>query len=252
VAKAGDLIDLIGKLPTLGEGWPQRTYHDRPLTGVTGCTIHYTAGPASQTVKQIAEYQISQAAVPQTGANQPFPGVAYHVVVTADGVANVCNPLTKRVWHSAAVVNGVARNASHGAICFTGDGRPNANQILGIAAGLDHMEKIAGRQLLVEGHRDAMRTSCPGTDWPGWWPEVERALAKRRPGVPPATPFVVGEGIRRWLEANPDAGQPRQHEWADPYGNGCVHLTASKRYPSGAMLVARKWMDWKIAVASWD
>jgi hypothetical protein len=106
---------------------------------------------------------------------------------------------------------------------------------------------------VLEGHGDVLQTSCPGPSWPGWKPDVERELARLRgDGVGAPSTFTIGEGFRNWIAANADAGLPRQDEWHDGFGNAYVWLTSSSRYPKGALLIARKWLNWEIRVASWD
>lgn len=172
------LVDERGKLPVLAGSWPTMAYHDRHLADIEGCTIHYTAGPVGQTIRQIAEYQISNQAIPQTGAGQPFPAIAYTLAVDATGVVHICHDIKKRVWHSGAVVNGKARNATHIGIVYTGNKKPNPEQIIGIATAINWCEKQLGRELLYEGHKDAMATSCPGPDWPDWRVDIDRELAR--------------------------------------------------------------------------
>lgn len=151
--------DLRGQLPVR----PGRTYYNRPLSGIVGATLHYTAGSPSATVEAINAYQIGPT------AQEDFPAIAYHLVVTADGTVNLCHDLTTRVWHSGAVVDGVARNASHIGICYAGDVEPNAQQLRGLASGIAWCERQLGRQLTVEGHKDApYATACPGPMWPQW------------------------------------------------------------------------------------
>lgn len=171
-------VDQRGNLPVLTGSWPTMAYHDRPLIGIEGCTIHYTAGPVGQSIRQIAEYQISNQAIAQTGAGQPFPAIAYTLAVDEFGVVHICHDINKRTWHSGAVVDGRARNATHIGIVYTGKVRPNSEQVIGIATAIDWCEKQLGRELLYEGHMDAMATSCPGPDWPDWRVDIDRELAR--------------------------------------------------------------------------
>lgn len=167
---------MRGKLPTLNlVGWPgSHTYYPRDLAGVTGVTIHYTGGSFLATPEAIALYQISPSAAQQTGAipAQPFPGIAYHLFVEDDGKVSLCWDLETRVWHSAAVVGGIARNASHVGICYAGSYEPSVAQREGIRRAITWCEQQLGRTLTVEGHRDVYPTACPGPTWPNWRSEV--------------------------------------------------------------------------------
>ena len=75
--------DLRGQLPT------REAYSARDVDGIVGVTLHYTAGGTFATAADIATFQISDEAIPQTGAGVPFPGIAYTILVTGDGVANL-------------------------------------------------------------------------------------------------------------------------------------------------------------------
>ena len=151
----------------------ESSYVRRPLAGIVGVTCHYTAGPASQTAAQVAAYQTSAAARPQTGNDTPFPGLAYTLFVEGDGRVVLAWDLAVRVWHSAAVINGKARNATHIGICYSGDHEPNAAQKTGLAHAWHWCEAQLVRRLTVEGHSWApYPTSCPGPTSHTWIPEL--------------------------------------------------------------------------------
>jgi hypothetical protein len=158
-------VDVKGKLPTNHEA----NYAARSLADITGVTLHYTAGPASQTAYQVAQYQTSEAARGQTGANVPFPGLAYTFFVEQDGKTSQAWDLTVATWHNAAP----GRNTHNIGICYAGDVTPNAAQINGMAQAIGYCQKQLGKKLGVEGHKDtnalvALPTECPGPQWPGW------------------------------------------------------------------------------------
>jgi hypothetical protein len=166
--------DLRGKLP-IREG---RSYFERDLAGITGVTIHYTASPVesgTQAVRDIAAYQVGPT------AQEPFPGIAYSLIVDGAGIAYLCWNLNIRVWHSGAVIDGVSRNKNYIGICFIGNGTPNAAQIECLARSVVWCEKKLGRWLKIEGHKDApYPTSCPGNTWPMWKPKLlSRIVALR-------------------------------------------------------------------------
>lgn len=165
-------IDLRGKLPTRPGVAP---YTLRPLPGITGKTIHYTASTRRAgvaAVRAIAEYQVGP------GAQEDFPGIAYSLIVDGAGDAYQCHDLNVRVWHSGARVNGISRNVSHVGICYIGAGAPTPDQILGLARACVWADRQLGRALSLEGHRDAnYPTSCPGgATWPGWRAALEQAI----------------------------------------------------------------------------
>lgn len=161
-------IDVRGKLPTSGES----DYGKRPLGTITGVTIHYTAGPTSQTVYAVAAYQTSEAARGQTGAGVPFPGLAYTMFVEGDGKGYLAHDLGVRTWHSGAVISGQARNLTHVGICYAGNLAPTPAQKATMKECIAWVERTLGRTLTLEGHGDAYSTSCPGPRWDEWKDEL--------------------------------------------------------------------------------
>lgn len=153
-------IDVRGKLPTNHEA----NYSQRDLSAIGGVTLHYTAGPASQTAYQVAQYQTSEAARGQTGNDTPFPGLAYTFFVEQDGKTSMAWDLNVACWHSAAS----GRNNTYVGICYAGDVAPNDEQMTGMAQAIGYCQKQLGRKLTVEGHKDAYSTECPGPQWPAW------------------------------------------------------------------------------------
>jgi hypothetical protein len=221
----GSIVDQRGKLPTLQGAYTTLTYGSRPLSGITGVTLHYTGAPVSQTVERIAAYQVSLAAAQQTGAGQPFPAIAYTLLVDGNGVIHLCHDLGVRVWHSAAFENGVKRNDSHVGIVYTGDKRPSAKQIVGLATAIDYCETQLGRRLKIEGHGDIYPTSCPGPDWPKWRADIERELAELRGGTMPNEPtklrddtYALGAQLQALGPKWQAAGYPHMAEYVRTQG----------------------------------
>jgi hypothetical protein len=159
------LIDLRGRLPTRPGAKP---YYSREIHGLVGATIHYTAGSPQASVEDVARYQVG------SNAQEAFPAIAYHLIIPAAGYVVLCHDLSTRVWHSGAVVNGVARNTSHIGICYIGNREPSLAQLAGIRGALRWCEQQLGRPLEhIEGHRDApYATACPGPTWPFWRDEI--------------------------------------------------------------------------------
>lgn len=235
--------DLRGKLPVSTTG---EQYVSRPLDAIYGVTLHYTAGPADQSVEAIAEYQTSPAAASQTGTGSPFPAIAYTLVVTGDGVPHLCHDLETRTWHSAASPNGVSRNLTHVGICYTGSWEPNRDQIRGLAEAIHWVKTTLGRRTIeYEGHKDApYPTACPGPAWPSWSRDLELAIADL---VRSAT-YYVGPGIQSFLDAHPEYGKPRHAERSmEPESLGrvgaYVWTTPTKEHPKGGLVVWRDWLN---------
>jgi len=153
-------VNVIGQLPTNHEG----NYDKRDVAGIVGVTLHYTAGPPSQTVYQVAQYQTSEAARGQPGPPIPFPGLAYTFFVEQDGKTSMAWDLDVACWHSA----GSGRNQTYVGICYAGNVAPNDEQMTGMANAIGYCQKKIGRKLTVEGHKDGYQTECPGPQWPQW------------------------------------------------------------------------------------
>lgn len=113
---------------------------------------------------QVAAYQTSQAAIGQTGAGIPFPGLAYAMFVEGDGTVYWAWDFNVRTWHNAADNH----NGTHIGICYAGDHAPNAGQIVGMGRAIGWLQRRLGKLLIVEGHKDHYATSCPGPMWPQW------------------------------------------------------------------------------------
>ena len=163
-------VDQRGTLPTADQTrWPGLAYSARPLEAISGITLHYTAGPSTNTAAATAEWQISDEAISHTGNDTPFPGLAYTLFVEGTGDVILAHDLNVRVWHSAAVIDGKARNLTNVGICYAGDVEPNDAQRIGLRRAIKWVEGQLGRTLAIEGHRDApYKTDCPGPRWPEW------------------------------------------------------------------------------------
>jgi hypothetical protein len=151
---------MRGQLPTRAGARP---YTTRPLSGITGGRIHYTAGPTWSSVESIAYFQTGP------NAQEDFPAIAYHYLVDGNGIAYWCHNPEVRCWHSGAP--GV--NVTDVAVCYTGLIEPNDSQIVGIANATLHVERLLGHDLTWRGHKEGYATTCPGPKWNGWWPKVE-------------------------------------------------------------------------------
>jgi hypothetical protein len=244
------IVDLRGRLPVHNDPDPGYRYEARPLDAITGITLHYTAGPAEQTAAAIAAYLTSTAAAQQTGTGRPFPGMAYTILVTADGAANLCWDLDVRTWHSAARVNGLSRNLTNAGICYTGNQSPNPAQVQGLARAIAWVCSRLGRTLAIEGHRDApYATQCPGPEWPVWRTAVMQAVAALTGGEAPDA-FRVSAPFRDFLARHPDWGQPRMDEEAFT-GGALLWTTPTSRHPKGGLLVYRTWLG-QVRAVSWE
>ena len=134
------------------------------MPGIVGITVHYTATAPGATVEAIARGQLDRVADPQTG--RKFPAIAYTLVVPEDGSIAWCHDLNVRCWHSGAW----GRNDHYIGLCWIGNHTPNDAQIAAMRYAIrEWIPAQLGRPLgIVEGHRDAMSTLCPGPTWNEW------------------------------------------------------------------------------------
>ena len=155
------VVNRIGTLPASGE------YADvRSRALIRGITIHYTATPATTKLEDIAAGQLTRWA--NAAKTVKFPAIAYHLVVDGEGRVNLCHPLETVTWHSPP------HNDSHVAICFIGNTTPSAAQLVGLKHAVAWVRGELGREVPIEGHRDApYATDCPGPTWPTWKGAIE-------------------------------------------------------------------------------
>jgi hypothetical protein len=247
------MIDQRGRLPTLAGGWSVLEYNERPLDSVHGVTLHFTGGPTERSARDIAAYQISEAAIVHTGLGQPYPAIAFTLLVTGDGAVNLCHDLDRRTWHSAARPNGLSRNLTHIGICYTGSVEPNGPQIAGLAEAIDWCERQLNRQLTIEGHRDPpLDIACPGPRWPEWRQPLERELARLRQSRPVdvGNGFTIRAEFRRFLEQHPEWGRPRMNE-LPLEGGAYLWLTPTPEHPRGGLLLYRAWLK-EVRPVAWE
>lgn len=154
--------DMRGQLRTRPQSqWQQPgvyPYFYRDVSAVAGVTVHYTAGPPTQTVQDVANYQTGP------GAQEDFPAIAYHLFVDGQGVAYLCHDFNVRVWGSGQP--GANETQIH--CCYAGDVEPNAAQLAAIKAAIGWADAELKRALVVKGHKDGYATECPGPKWPAW------------------------------------------------------------------------------------
>jgi hypothetical protein len=152
-------IDMRGQLPVRA-GVPP--YPSRPAADLTLFVAHYTAGPVTSTVTDIARYQTGPS------SHLPFPAIAYHWFVEQDGKLSLCHDLATRTWGSDGSYQSQHVNAIGVHCCYAGNTQPNAAQIAGMKQSRLESERMLGRVLTVRGHSDDSPTQCPGTAWNAW------------------------------------------------------------------------------------
>lgn len=146
------------------------------MRAVKWIVYHHThRGSGRPTAWAIANYQTGAA------AHLPFPAIAYHVYVEADGTIEWVQDLEAVTWSqgdgSPTVRLGVGSNNWEGiAVCFSGQD-PTEAQIAALKAVGDAIDTAMERKLERVGHQDVSRgangqalTECPGSLWATWRP----------------------------------------------------------------------------------
>jgi hypothetical protein len=199
-----DIVDSLPKHPT-------KRYATRPLAGVRRIVIHHTAsGRDTTTPEAIARYHVN---------THGWPGSAYHVVITGDGVAYLVN----RLETDAAGATGFNTDSVH--VTLTGWFSAGGNETASAA------QLATGRKVLawllqalnlepdnVTGHRNlpGHTTICPG-DLPrlDWW----RDLLATEPTQPPSITAVrwhSEEAVREIERGDPAGARTRLLEHVIP------------------------------------
>lgn len=118
-----------------------------------GFTVHHSAGPATQTVRQIQDFHMD---------GRGWSDVGYNLLVDDDG-----NAYDGRGWLVVGA-HAAPYNTSHIGVCYIGQNNPTAAAKRTIRALYDEACKQAGRKLSTGGHRDLNETNCPGDDLYAW------------------------------------------------------------------------------------
>lgn len=139
-------------------GWDARsTSFGRTSWGArTGFTVHYSAGPTSQTPRQIQNFHMDV---------RGWSDVGYNFLVDTDGTA-----YEGRGWLGIGA-HAAPHNTSHIGVCFIGrDGDATAAAKNTIRALYDEAVRRAGRTLskTYHGGLSGNSTSCPGADLRAW------------------------------------------------------------------------------------
>jgi len=137
--------------------WGARAPRSRetvPISARQEVTLHYSAGPESQTPRQIQNFHMD---------GNGWSDVGYNKLVDEDGVA-----YEGRGWDVVGA-HAAPRNREGIGICYIGrDGMTDAAKRTVVAL-YDEACDRAGRTLARKGHRDINSTSCPGTGNYDWW-----------------------------------------------------------------------------------
>ncbi|MCM2387735.1 peptidoglycan recognition protein family protein [Streptomyces albipurpureus] len=186
-AKLGSVIDpgrpapspVVSIVPRVAWGArPPRGESSVPLSQRTGFAVHYSAGPATQSVRSIQNYHMD-------GRN--WPDIGYNFLVDRFG-----RVYEGRGWLSIGA-HATGYNTTHIGVCFigsNGDATPAAkNAIRALYYAANHN---AGRTLQATYHGAIGSTACPGADLRNW---VISGLAGDNVPIEGGGPPGAGAGV---------------------------------------------------------
>ncbi|MEW2067472.1 peptidoglycan-binding protein [Streptomyces sp. NPDC007346] len=125
-----------------------------PASERTGFVVHYSAGPASQTVRQIQNYHMD---------SNGWSDIGYNFLVDTGG-----RIYEGRGWNNEGA-HTTGYNRSHVAVCFIGlDGDATKAAKVSIRSLYEKANSVFGRTLSTTYHSALGSTSCPGNDLRAW------------------------------------------------------------------------------------
>jgi peptidoglycan hydrolase-like protein with peptidoglycan-binding domain len=184
------------------QGWgarPPRSVTTVPWPKRTRVDVHYSAGPPTQTPKQIQAYHMD---------SRGWADVGYNFLVDRGGKVYEGRGWTVLGSHIAG------HNTAGIGVCFIGRDSDVTEQAKAAIRWLyDEACRLAGRRLDRGGHRDLAATACPG-DRLHAWVHAGMLVDEPKPTPPPAAPKpapatpaqLVVDGrlgpktIRRWQQ----------------------------------------------------
>ena len=130
---------------------PTDVYGKRDMSGISVITIHHSAAPATQSLETIARYHVS---------HNGWPGIAYHLVVLADGRVMQTQDLETRSYHDAINTDSVG-------ICVLGNfvaDDPSEQQIAGLHDAIAWVrDRVPNDHVQTIPHRErGSSAECPG------------------------------------------------------------------------------------------
>lgn len=135
---------------------PTRRYATRRLDQIGIIIIHHTAGPTTQTPKDIATYHTKPG---NHICSDGCAGVGYHYMIDRAGQGYQVNSLHTVSYHVAG------HNTTAVGICFIGNYDnilPTEKQLQTCKDIIRMINREVGKELPIMGHRDFADKNCPG------------------------------------------------------------------------------------------
>ncbi|WP_026124121.1 peptidoglycan recognition protein family protein [Nocardiopsis baichengensis] len=146
------MVHIIGR-----SQWGARSPRSRATTDWsrrTEFTVHYSAGPPTQSVRSIQDFHMD---------GNGWADIGYNFLVDRDGTV-----YEGRGWMVVGA-HAAPRNTQGIGVCFIGrDGDATPKAEAAIRALYEEANRRAGRVLARKGHRDINSTSCPGDQLYAW------------------------------------------------------------------------------------
>jgi hypothetical protein len=147
----GLIINITDKLPKKKGAQFRR----RSLSQIRQIVVHHTAGPETQTPKEVALYHTSANHICSDGC----PGIAYHYMIKPNGTIYQVNELESISYH---VKN---NNTASIGVCFIGNyevNEPTEEMIESFHKLKRVVEQKLGREIPIRQHKEFKATACPG------------------------------------------------------------------------------------------
>ncbi|MGC9335864.1 MAG: N-acetylmuramoyl-L-alanine amidase, partial [Anaerolineae bacterium] len=175
---------LVNQLPK----HETKRYQTRPLCDIHTIVVHHSAAPAHVGPESIAKYHVS---------SLDWPGIGYHFVVAEDGTPYQTNTLETVSYHA------VQANATGLGVCFLGNFMKAVPPSRQLRAGAHLiawlMQELKLSLDVVQGHKEVLRTACPGEQWlqgNKWKELLRREITKVQEEADQAPP-VPGPGTKQ-------------------------------------------------------
>lgn len=137
---------------------PTAKFSRRAIAAIDSIVVHHTAGPATQSLQEIASYHV------QPGnhiCSSGCPAISYHVMIDRQANAYLVNDLENISYHATPA------NSNSVGVCFVGNYEriePTTAQIRRFRQVVRWLEGRCGRKLEIMLHKQVSSrgTACPG------------------------------------------------------------------------------------------
>jgi hypothetical protein len=148
----------------MGSQWG-RVFRGTPpaanLKNIDSFTVHYTGAPSVNSAREEIPARVKRTEQHQFNKDPQLSAIGYNYLVDKYG-----RIIEGRGWQYRNAANGAnANNFTSYSVCVlsgVNDNEPNDNIILALRVLYRFLSSVAGKDLIVQGHRDVRATACPG------------------------------------------------------------------------------------------